>query len=559
MSETDLELLARYTGQNTGQKAEDAFEEIVRRHLDLVHSAALRQVRSPHLAEEVAQSAFLKLARHARQLAPDTNLSAWLYQVTRREAVNVIRREAGRQLREQIATEMNAINASDADWSHIEPMLDEAMQTLGDSDRAAVLLRYFENKSLREVGRFLGTSEDTAQKRVSRAIDHLREYFAQHGVTLSANGLSVVISANAIQAAPIGVASAISYAATTIGSVASASTAVTASKTITMTIMQKTAIAAAFTAAVGAGLYESSRVSRLQIQLQEARAEQSRLAAPNQQSKQARDETANSLRALTQENERLRGDRDELLKLRGEYARLNRDSHELAKLKATETNTNDSAAGVMKSWMSRVNLLKQRLEQQPNLKIPELQLVTDQDWLNAAHDNLETDEDYRRALAELRSAGQGKFASLAQPALGNYLKANNGQFPTDLAQLQPYFASPVDGAILQRYEIIPAAQLSGLGMGGDWVITTKAPVDIEYDSQVGIGPNGHGSIDYKSSVIQALNPIVSAFGAANNGQEPTELSQLQPYATTPDQQAALAKAIRLGIPSVMSSVRSVAP
>ena len=136
MSDTDLELLARYARHG----AEAAFAELVRRHLDLVHSAALRQVRSPQLAEEVAQSTFLKLAEHARQLAPDTILSAWLYQVTRREAIDVVRREARRQLREQIATEMNAMNATAADWTHIEPLLDEAMHALDETDLAAIKL-----------------------------------------------------------------------------------------------------------------------------------------------------------------------------------------------------------------------------------------------------------------------------------------------------------------------------------------------------------------------------------------------------------------------------------
>src|SRR5260221_6778657 len=133
MSDTDLELLARYTRD----KAEEAFAEIVRRHLDLVHSAALRQVRSPQLAEEVAQAVFINLARHADRLAPDTILAAWLYQVTPREAIDVVRREAPRQLREQIATGMNALKAPDAVWTQIEPLLDEAMQALAQSDRAA--------------------------------------------------------------------------------------------------------------------------------------------------------------------------------------------------------------------------------------------------------------------------------------------------------------------------------------------------------------------------------------------------------------------------------------
>src|ERR1044071_5490184 len=204
MSETDLQLLARYTRQN----AEDAFAELVRRHVDLVHSAALRQVRSPQQAEEVAQSVFIDLARSAAKLKPDTILTAWLYQVTRRTAIDVVRREASRQLREQIATEMNAMNATAADWTHIEPLLDEAMHALDDTARAAVLLRYFENKSLREVGETLGASENAAQKRLGRAVERLRQFFAKRGVTVGASGLVVVISANAVQAAPVGLSAA---------------------------------------------------------------------------------------------------------------------------------------------------------------------------------------------------------------------------------------------------------------------------------------------------------------------------------------------------------------
>src|SRR6185295_9040846 len=180
MTDTDLELLRHYARDH----AEDAFAELVRRHLDLVHSAAIRQVRSSQLAEEVAQSVFTDLARNAGKLQPDTILTALLYQVTRRTAIDVVRREARRQLREQIATEMNAMNATADDWTHIEPLLDEAMSALDETDRAAVLLRYFENKSLREVGVSLGTSDDAAQKRVNRALERLRKFFAKRGLTV---------------------------------------------------------------------------------------------------------------------------------------------------------------------------------------------------------------------------------------------------------------------------------------------------------------------------------------------------------------------------------------
>jgi RNA polymerase sigma factor (sigma-70 family) len=216
MSETDLELLQRYVRYN----AEEAFAEIVRRHVDLVHSAALRQVRSPELAEEVAQAAFLKLAHHAPRLAPNTILTAWLYQVTRREAIDVGRRETRRRLREQVALEMNAINADASDWRQIEPILDEAMEVLDEADRVAVLLRYFENKSLREVGDTLGISDDTAQKRVSRAVERLRDFLARRGVVAGSAGLGVLISTHAVHVAPAGLVKTITTAAMSAASTA---------------------------------------------------------------------------------------------------------------------------------------------------------------------------------------------------------------------------------------------------------------------------------------------------------------------------------------------------
>src|ERR1035441_2065015 len=142
---SDLDLL----GQFTRDHSQDAFTALVNRHVNLVYSAALRQVRSPQLAEEVAQSVFTDLARNAGKLKPDTVLTAWLYQVTRRTAIDVVRRESRRQLREQIAVEMNNMNATANDWTQIGPLLDDAMAALDETDRSAILLRYFENKNLR--------------------------------------------------------------------------------------------------------------------------------------------------------------------------------------------------------------------------------------------------------------------------------------------------------------------------------------------------------------------------------------------------------------------------
>lgn len=231
-----MQLLAGYTRHDT----EDAFAEIVRRHLNLVYSAALRQTRSPQLAEEVVQSVFLKLAREAARLAPETILAAWLYQVTRHQAIDVVRREARRRLREQFATEMNALHTGSADWTPLEPLLDEAMAALDETDRTAVLLRYFENKSLREVGSTLGTTDDAAQKRVSRAVERLRSFFAQRGVTVTVSGLAVVLSTHAVQAAPPGLALVIASTA----HLSSLTSTPLAAKAIVMTTLKKTLLAA---------------------------------------------------------------------------------------------------------------------------------------------------------------------------------------------------------------------------------------------------------------------------------------------------------------------------
>jgi RNA polymerase sigma factor (sigma-70 family) len=331
MSETDLQLLARYVKAG----AEDAFAELVRRHLNLVYSAALRQVRSPQLAEEVAQAVFVDLSRNACQLRPDTIVTAWLYAVTRRTAIDVVRRESRRQLREQIAIEMNAMNATTSDWTQIEPLLDEAVSALDDTDRAAVLLRYFENKSLREVGAALGTSDDAAQKRVSRAIERLRDFFSKRGVTVGAGGLVVVISANAVQAAPAGLAVTISTATTLAGTTFATTATATTIKTVAMTTLQKTLVAATVAVLAGTGIYEARQASQLRTQVRTLRQQQAPLTEQLNQLNIANERLSNQV-VQTRDSQALSlAQFNELLKLRGKSGVARADSIELAQLKST--------------------------------------------------------------------------------------------------------------------------------------------------------------------------------------------------------------------------------
>jgi RNA polymerase sigma factor (sigma-70 family) len=304
-------------------KSQDAFTQLVRRHLDLVYSAALRQVRSPQLAEEISQCVFADLARAADKLKPDTILTAWLYHVTRRTAIDVIRRESRRQARERLAVEMAAMNTA-ANWTHIEPLLDDAMEALDETDRTAILLRYFENKSLREVGQSLGTSDDAAQKRVSRAVERLREFFSKRGVAIGGSGLVLLISANAIQASPAGLAAAITASAFG-GSVVGA--AVSTHLALSWIIMKTTTIiiTGAAIAATATFLILHQKAKHLETQNQSLITAQAK-ASPDQ----------NAAPALAQDNHDTTPatDPNEVLRLRGQVGELRQQTNELGRAQA---------------------------------------------------------------------------------------------------------------------------------------------------------------------------------------------------------------------------------
>jgi RNA polymerase sigma factor (sigma-70 family) len=198
--ESDQQLLEMY-GRS---RSEEAFAEIVRRYCGLVFSAARRQLRSAHLAEEAAQSVFKALAEQAGNLESPIVLSAWLYQVTRRIAVDMMRCECRRQRREQIAFTMNELDSGEDQWEGVMPLLDDALSTLREKDRTAVLLRFFDKKSLQDIGSILSISDDAAQKRISRALNRLRDYFAKRGVVTSASGVSAMLLTHAVEAVPTG-------------------------------------------------------------------------------------------------------------------------------------------------------------------------------------------------------------------------------------------------------------------------------------------------------------------------------------------------------------------
>ena len=320
----ELELLREYAAS----RSEQVFATLVARHVGLVYSAALRQVRYPHLAEEVTQTVFIRLAQKARTFRDGVILSGWLFRTTRFVASETMRTENRRRQREQKAMETLYESQGDAPWAQIAPLLDEAMAGLSETDRNAVLLRFFEQKNLAEVGESLGTNEDAAQKRITRALEKLRSFFARRGKVISASVLAGALTTSAMQAVPTGLAASVTAAVMVSGAAAGSTLTMGALKFMTwMNLKSAVAVGVCAVTAATTLVIESKNVSKL-------RAENQRLAAQMSELQRSHADEVARFQAGNDELDRLRREAAELYKLRGEVARLRRERADATKLRA---------------------------------------------------------------------------------------------------------------------------------------------------------------------------------------------------------------------------------
>ncbi len=515
---SDNQLLRAYADHQT----EAAFGELLRRHVDFVYSAALRMVRDSHTAQDVAQGVFVALSQNAGALAAHPILAGWLHRTTQNIAAQTVRAEVRRRQREQHAAAMNDSNLenSDAVWEDVLPVLDTALSELNARDRDALLLRFFQRKTAREVGAALNIGEDAAQKCLTRALERLREILRRRGVRVGAPALGAAISANAIQSAPAEISASISATVAAVHAAAHLPSIATATKIIVMTTLQKTTVALIVAAAVGAAVYEAREASRIRSDLE-------RLTAQPLQTDALRrelDDATNRIAMLAGELSRAKSNSNDLIRLRREAARARDQSA-------------DADPAIMK-LAAKVALLKRKLAESPKRAIPEMRFLTDKDWADVALGaDLATEDGLRDAFSNLRGNAINTFLNdMMKDAMKRYLAANNNVAPASLSELTPFFNAPVTQDMLSNYQLLQTGEVDN---AADLVELTNH-VDDAYDSNHGMSINGAHGGGY-NRVGDVIAKAGVNFIIANGGQLPTDPSQLQPYLSQPLDSATVQK------------------
>ena len=517
-ADDDHALLARYASQ----RHEDAFRQLVARRLNLVYSAAIRQTRAAHLAEEVAQVVFIELSRSATRIRPDLPLTAWLYTVTRRKSIDLIRRESTRHAREQLAASDAALTPQSASpvayspayddhaaWSRLTDTLDDAMMSLGEKDRTALLLRFFADQPLRDIGAQLGISDDAAQKRITRALDRLRENFSRRGFVLGGTTLAAALSAQAVQAAPLALGPTVS--ATALLAPPAAVTGFAA--LLAMTTLQKTVIATVLSLTLGCALYEGTIITQQRAELSSLRsslafARTAQLDAERKQA-QAEKELADSDTTLAKADDVLNA------LANGPDAAFNAELH---------------------AWVQRVRDLKSWASRLPERTIPEMSLLTESDWLEAARKaELSGEDGARQAMSQLRSLSKTKFMPLLQNAVKAYKRANHGTLPNDTNALTAYLQPPADIGMLGRYEVA-STETASTRRSSEYIVE-KDRVDDDYDTFFSLQRNGEGWVSSnRGKLDDQLQNLIRTYRKKNPHMSPEaagEILDAFPYTLSP--------------------------
>lgn len=412
-----------------------------------------------------------------------------------------MRRESRRQVREQTAAEIAAMKTPSPTWSQVKDTLDEAMESLSDTERSALLLRFFENRSLREVGASLGISEDTAQKRVSRALDRLRELLLRRGVAVSAAGLATDLSAHAIEAAPAAVGKGITAAVSSAGGAIGAAL-VQSSHSAMAVFASKAAAAVVLAATLG---FVALQTTMLAYQRSELAAQPAQI-----------DAFRATLRRLHAEQQTAR-------------RRLADARTGLASPALVRSPSDPEVESAIDGWLLRLSRLKRLAHERLEMDIPHLAVLTESEWLTAAREaKLNTEEEIRDTFRGLHATARNILARALSRALQSYADAHNGQLPEHPQELAPFMDRRVPQAVLAYHEMLQTGAISAVPRD-ELILAERGALPDSGESRLIVSTHERGTENFNEVSARQLRQALRAFAAAQNGQLPITAADLVPY------------------------------
>jgi RNA polymerase sigma factor (sigma-70 family) len=447
---------------------------LIQRHMGFVYSVALRRVNGDtHHAQDVSQQVLVDMGRKAKALSLHPALKAWLYTATRYTAGKLMKTEQRRRAREE-AQSMNESfhqNAQTVDWDRLRPVLDEALEDLGNRDRRAVIQRFFEGLTFGQIGETEGITEDGARLRVNRALEKMAAVMKRRGIESTAAGLALGLTSEAAASVPQAVAEAVAQG--------------------TLGVLRSTSVAGA-----SVGLLSAAGYGKAALGISAGIALMAVLGL--QQWSLERDK-AHQFDGLEQQ---LDQDRSEIRSL----------LHQRAVSQASLQKLAPSSEEVL---TNRVTALRDWFAANPSYALPEMRLLTDADWVDFSfqHPEIDAGGDLWPVASQLRTKAIVVGEDAVQAALVRYVIAGATPPLTDANQLLAY-SSSLDADILTRYSAFPDIR----SMGPRYKDRLPGPVMVSHPTlQAKPSANGRGSEDWQivyangrsesSRIIGDTNPV----------------------------------------------------
>ncbi len=505
----DFELLKAY--RETGD--EEAFAAIVERHIDLVYSVAYRQLGGDaQLARDLSQEVFVGLARKAKGLADGVVLTGWLYRFVRFEAQRFMRAERRRRYREREAVKMEEVydegNELEVDWDRARPLLDRAIGELGEKDRDAICLRFFEGWSYSEIGERLRIGESASRMRVNRALEKLGALLARDGIKSTSAALGLAVGGQVCLSAPAGLSASISQSVLT-GTAAVSSGSTVGSVIGSMNTTKATVgwVSAVSVLAMGTAIYQATKLDA---------------------AREAAEAVESERRLYHSRLEELNALEGRLAELDGELGRLDRTgSGGIGAVPPAHGFETEDFEVELEAWVAQVDNLAEYLSRNPQYRIAELDYIDESVWLGSVgSEKLRTEEQFRRTLSGLRMSAKHDWFDRIYKALEAYLEESGGILPSSPLELAEYSDEGIDEAILARYTIDRSHgdDVSKIEEGA--IVMREEPVDPLWDYQTHITKGGYGISNAGHS--SALSGAASRFWR-EHGRAPVDGAELEPF------------------------------